>query len=136
VAVDGKSKHTSNQSNYKIKNVYKTLLNNSSISLRTCYSGGCRGNSFWLIHSFIWSARSIYIGYIHCLDRSTHMMENTYIYCLDLTLVWRWQRRMRSVCARGRAMAATEETVSSGIDDGGEDRRSRERRGLREFCDE
>jgi hypothetical protein len=25
---------------------YKTLLNNTSISLRTRYSGGCRGNSF------------------------------------------------------------------------------------------
>jgi hypothetical protein len=35
VAIDGKSKHTSNQSNYKMENAYKTLLNNTSISLRT-----------------------------------------------------------------------------------------------------
>jgi hypothetical protein len=35
VAIDRKSKHTSNQSNYKMENAYKTLLNNTSISLRT-----------------------------------------------------------------------------------------------------
>jgi hypothetical protein len=29
-----------------MKNAYKILLNNTSISLRTRYSGGCRGNSF------------------------------------------------------------------------------------------
>jgi hypothetical protein len=46
VVVDEKLKHTSNQSNYKIENAYKTLLNNTSISLRTRYSDGCRGNSF------------------------------------------------------------------------------------------
>jgi hypothetical protein len=40
------------------------------------------------------------------------------------------------VCAHGRAATVTKENGSSGVDDGGGDRRSRERRGLREFCDE
>jgi hypothetical protein len=35
-----------NQRNYKMENAYKTLLNNTSMSLRTQYSGSCRGNSF------------------------------------------------------------------------------------------
>jgi hypothetical protein len=71
------------------------------------------------------------------------MMKNAYIYCLDLTSVWRWRRRRRltcaverrwrrPVCALGRA---AEEIGSSGVDCGREDRRSRERWGLREFYD-
>jgi hypothetical protein len=83
----------------------------------------------------------IYIAYIYCLDRSTHMMENAYIYCLDLTSVWWWRKRRRSACAveqrqwrrrrpactHGRAaMAAVEEVGLSGIDGGRVDRWSRE----------
>jgi hypothetical protein len=79
------------------------------------------------------------------------MMEKAYIHCLDLTSVWRRRRRRRSpayavewwrrqrrrpVCVHDRAVvAAVEEIASSGIDNGGGDRQSRERRGLREFCD-
>jgi hypothetical protein len=37
------------------------------------------------------------------------------------------RRRRRSACARGRVAVAAEETVSSGIDEGGGDRGSRER---------
>jgi hypothetical protein len=36
----------------------------------------------------------------------------------------------------GRAATAAEETSSSGVDDGRGNQWSRERRGLREFCDE
>jgi hypothetical protein len=78
------------------------------------------------------------------------MMKNAYIHCLDLISVWRRRRRRRpacvverqrrrrrrSACARGRVAVAAEETVSSGVDEGGGDRGSRERWGLREFCDE
>jgi hypothetical protein len=88
---------------------------------------------------------------IHCLDRSTHMMENAYIYYLDLTSMWWWwrrrpacaverqrRRRRRPACACGRvgAVAVAEEIGLSGVDDGRGDRRSRERQRLREFWDE
>jgi hypothetical protein len=87
---------------------------------------------------------------IHCLDRSTHMMENAYIYYLDLTSMWRWRRRRpacaverrrrrrrrRPACTCGRVGAVAEEIGLSGVDDGRGDRWSRERQRLREFWDE
>jgi hypothetical protein len=87
---------------------------------------------------------------LHCLNRSTHMMENDYIHCLDLTSVWRrrWRRRpactverrrrwrRRLACTCGRAVIVMEETGSSSVDGGRGDQQSRECRGLRDFCDE
>jgi hypothetical protein len=66
------------------------------------------------------------------------MMKNAYIHCLNLTSVWRQQRRRRRrpACAHGRVVAVVEETGSSGVDGGRRARRSRERRGFREFWDE
>jgi hypothetical protein len=79
------------------------------------------------------------------------MMKNDYIHYIDLTSVWqrRRQRRRsacvverrgrswrRPVCARSRAVVVAEETDSSGVNDGGGDRWSRERQRLREFYDE
>jgi hypothetical protein len=69
---------------------------------------------------------------------------------LDLTLVWQrwrrrrpacaverqWQRRRRPVCTCGRAVVVVEETGSSSIDGGRGDQWSRDRQGLREFCNE
>jgi hypothetical protein len=68
---------------------------------------------------------NLFISFIYLIDQKKVFGEFTSV-C----------QRRRFPCACGRAVAAEEEANSSGVDDGGGDRRSRERWGLREFWNE
>jgi hypothetical protein len=78
-------------SHFSMRNMvmeYNVWYKHTSISL-TVIKAMIKNNSFEKIIS----------TNLHCLDRSTHMIENAYIHCLDLTSVWRQRRRRRPACA-------------------------------------